>query len=245
MDEALYKTFPNTRWSLVSQVRRGTEREARAALAELFEKYRSPLVFALMAWAGASGRSRAEARTWAEDAVADVFAELVEKPEKLRAQRGKGNLRTYLKKCLQNSILNTQRALATQRRGGNVRHLAGEQLAGKEPLDLETPLRILDRRLAWQILGEAQESVAENLEPMDREVFRLYLAASNSHQEIADKLGLALKDVRNIIDRTRDKLRKRTRALVADIISDPAECEAELLELLGDAFPDARGRRTR
>ncbi len=236
MPDSLQRNFPATRWSLVSRVRGGSEAEARDALRELFEKYREPLLFALSAWVRSHGKDDAErARSGAEDALQEVFMRFVESPETLTACRGEGKLRWFLKTCLQNAIKNVWRDQGRQKRGGGVAHVPLDAL-GAEPHDLETPDRILDRRLAWQLLDEAQAKVAEQATEEELAVFRLYLAGKKA-PAIAEELGLTVKEVQNSIRRTRERLRAVLRGLVADTVADPAECEEELLQLLEDALP--------
>jgi RNA polymerase sigma-70 factor (ECF subfamily) len=228
--------FHTTRWSLVARAGAfsggGADSRAREALDELVRAY-WPALFAF-------ARSRGHGREEAADLVQGFFARVVEKGGLVPRER-RARFRAFLLAAFQHFAANEGERAAAARRGGGMRGIALDELAGEERLFSaeDEPVRAFERRYARRVLeralatlrteqaGAGQSSRLALLEPHlvgdDRAV--PYLA-------LATQLGASEGALKVAVHRLRRRFGELLRAEVAGTLTDPAEIDAELGELM-------------
>ena len=134
--------FQPTRWSIVQRVRSGVESVSRAALEDLCRDYWQPL----FSMALQEGLPREDA----EDATQDFFCTVLNKELFAQADRERGLLRTFLRKCFANHLVSRHRRGMAAVRGGGVNHVSidaeeGYRLHRLEIPVTDTPAKAFDR----------------------------------------------------------------------------------------------------
>lgn len=228
--------FHTTRWSLVARAGEfaagAGDSSARAALDELVRAY-WPALFAF-------ARSRGVGREEAADLVQGFFGRVVEKGGLVPRER-RARFRSFLLAAFQHFASNEGERAAAAKRGGGARVLELEDLAGEEDFlaTEDDPARAFERRYARRVLERAfatlrveqaeagQAARLARLEPHlvgdDQAVPYAVLAAELGTSEGALKVA---------VHRLRRRFGELLRAEVAGTLTDPAEIDAELGELM-------------
>jgi len=237
--------FRTTRWSVVSAAGRwragaGGD-EARAALGELIEAYWPPLY--------AYARRRGAGPEAAADSVQGFFARLVEKGGLAAENDGRGRFRAFVLRAFQHHCANEHARSHAQKRGGGhapisleAGSLEREERAVHEWKELgstETPERSFERRWALQVMQRALARLGLEQDRAGRgELFALlrpHLAPGGeppSHAEVAALVGTSEGAVKVALHRLRRRYGELVREEVAGTLTDPAEVDAELGDLL-------------
>lgn len=228
--------FATTQWQLVRSASVDQPAEARAALAELCERYWYPLYSFV--------RRRGHEREEAADLTQAFFVKLLEGQTLAQVDPARGRFRGFLLASMSHFIANHWRAEKAQKRGGGklvsleLNFDDGETRYRQEPAHDETPERIFARRWALTILRQAMESLQAELVAAGKErqfeVLRGYLDDSTtaSYQQASASLGISEVAVRVAVHRLREKYRRHLRAQVAQTVDSEQEIDRELQELL-------------
>jgi RNA polymerase sigma factor (sigma-70 family) len=236
--------FPSTSWSRIRLAAEGGEAGARRALEDLALRYGAPI----RAWLRTRFGSD-EARL--EDLAQDFFAWALESGFLAKADPARGRFRAFLKAALRNLALDRWRAERAQKRGGELRVASLEDGDGDGearctgPADpAAAPDAALDAAWRAEVLAHALERLEARLAAEGRSrafaVFREYVldpAPEADYASVAERHGLTVTDVSNILMRTKRRLRDEIRAVVMETVTGPEEFEAEMAWLLGGRGP--------
>ena len=116
--------FNTTRWSLLLQLRQGTEAESAEALEILCQSYWLPLY----AWLRGSGRSAEDA----EDIIQEFFAQLIQRQVLQKANPEKGRLRSFLLHCLKNHLADRHEYEGAAKRAGRADEISLDFIQAEE-----------------------------------------------------------------------------------------------------------------
>lgn len=109
--------FPATRWSVIDAARSREPEQRARALDTLFTAYWRPVYkYVRLRW----NRPTDDA----QDLTQGFFIELLERDLLAKYDPGKSRLRTYLRLCVDSFVMNEDKALRRQKRGGDVFHVA-------------------------------------------------------------------------------------------------------------------------
>jgi RNA polymerase sigma factor (sigma-70 family) len=234
--------FPTTRWSLIVLAgRREPTIECGEALATLCEGYWCPLY----AFARRLGYSVEDAK----DLTQGFFVRLLEKNFLRDFQRERGRFRTFLLAAFRHYAANEHHRAQAQKRGGCQAALSldFEDAEGRylqEPVDVQTPERMFERRWALTVLDRALARVGKQYAAGKRAWFerlRCFLTAAPRecpYSRIATELGASEGAIRLAVHRLRRRFREALQAEVAETVADAAETEDEIQFLIA-----AVGRR--
>jgi DNA-directed RNA polymerase specialized sigma24 family protein len=224
--------FATTRWSIVRAAAGSDPITQRAALRELCEIYWQPLYV----WLRQDGHAPDDA----EDLAQGFVAELLTKGSV--SGQVAGRFRSYLLGALRHYVANQRRHERTQQRGGDRMPIADRERAeqllrdaiGREAL----PDQAFARACALATIDRALLRLEreQGADPVRWAVLRRHLdgctEADQGYAGSAAELGLATGALRVAVHRARQRLGELLRADLAQGVSDPAELESELQELL-------------
>jgi RNA polymerase sigma-70 factor (ECF subfamily) len=232
------RSFQTTRWSVVRLAGGVDDVAAMRALTMLCDAYWYPLY----AYIRRCGKSPHDA----EDLTQGFFARLMEKKILAAAEPGKGKLRTFLLKCVQNFLADEHdRAMARKRGAWLLTSFSperAEELYAAEPVDDLTPDRLFQRRWTLTVLEYSLQLLEEEFSASGRgrvfEELRPFLgfgtAPDRRYEEIAVTLCIAVGTLKNQVFRLRERWRELLFEQVALTLDDPTpeEIKGELKELL-------------
>lgn len=228
--------FPNTRWTMVLQLRSSSEPLRQRAFEELCLAYWKPLYV----FARRCGHSPPDA----EDFTQGFFAQLLRREDLGTLAPEKGRLRTFFKTAFRNFIADEARRETRQKRGGS---------SGAFSLDIESaerqyqptlrdgvsPEEAFDRLWARTILRRTLGSLREKFQERGRtetwrelEVFLGPDEVAPPYAEVAAKLGQTENTIAAAIRRMRQEFRALLREEVADTLAPGEDLEDELRYLL-------------
>ncbi len=223
--------FQTTRWTVVARAK-GDGDDARAALAELCERYWYP-VFLFV-------RRRCATEEEALDRTQEFFARLIEKRFVEPADPSRGRFRGYLLACVRHDLANQRDHERAAKRGGDARivsidaRTAAGRFAG-EPSTTDDPEREFQRAFARtlleRVLGALRVEHAEAGKEEEFERLRPHLARSASAPSLADvaaALGTTEGATKVRLHRLRRRYAERLRAELADVVDRPGDVEDEL-----------------
>lgn len=217
--------FPNTRWSLVADVR-GPAKGREKALGELCGLYWMP-VYAFL-------RRRGMGAADAQDAAQGFFASLLEEDGFLKADADAGKMRSFLLGALQRWQRGEWRKSAALKRGGDREIFSMDALEAEKGFQVEeggvSPEDEFDRRCAVAILGAALQRLGDEQEAAGKgkafAVMRALLSPAGgnvSQESVAAELGLSAEALRVALHRLRKRFGELLRVTVADTLSAPTE----------------------
>jgi RNA polymerase sigma-70 factor (ECF subfamily) len=225
------ESFPTTRWSLVLEAG-DADVDAHEALAELCRTYWYP-VYAFIRRTGYDAND-------AEDLTQSYFARLLEKGVITAADQRKGRFRAFLRTDCHHFLIDQHRRRSGERAVArtSIDTSDGEGRYQYEPVDRDTPDRILDRAWAVTLLGRVLELLGDEYARSGRSLVFDHLKVvlveggrSVSAATLAARLGLS----ENAVNVAVHRLRKRYRAIleeqVAATLDDPAEIADEIRSL--------------
>ena len=209
---------------------------ARRAMGELARMYWFPLYAYL--------RRKGSTPVQAEDLVQGFFVRLLEKDALASVDRAKGKFRSFLLACLQNFLANEWDKRQAQKRGGGKELLALDALEAEaryasEPVDQMTPERVFERRWALAVLEHVLNRLRE--EYADRGQSAIFAALeqvlvggqAERYARIAERLGMTEGAVKVAGHRLRRRYRQILREEIAQTVSEPAQVDEEIRQLLG------------
>ena len=224
--------FPTTRWSLIVLAgKREPTVECEDALASLCSRY----WYALYAFARRLGYPAEDAK----DLTQGFFLRLLEKNYLRQFERERGRFRTFLLAAFRHYAANERDRAGAQKRGGSHETLSldfedAEARYRQEPIDLQTPERIYERRWALTVLDHALARVGDQYAANKRAWFdrlQSFLAAEPREfpcTQIAAELASSENAVRVALHRLRRRFREALKTEVADTVADTAETEDEI-----------------
>lgn len=228
--------MPETRWSLVQRVQQTDDNKARNALGELMKLYWDPL----HAYALARGESPSDV----DDAVQGFYEMLITRGSMLSVSQDRGRLRSFLKASFERYLIDLWDKRSAAKRGGGKHHLSLDHEEAqhhhiKELSHDLTPERLFERRWVLTLLGRVMEAMRASYARRGKEdIFQALKGALEwqstdfSYATAGEKIGMNENAVKQAVFRMRKKFGELLRWEVAETVSDPADVDAELRELL-------------
>jgi RNA polymerase sigma-70 factor (ECF subfamily) len=228
--------FAATRWSVVLAAGdSGLGSRRHQALAELCQAYWFPVY----AYLRRKGYKKAEA----EDLAQGFFAHLLEKKGYAAADPQRGRFRAFLITALQNFLHNAWDKEQAARRGGGLKPIELDTVAGEERFGLAAPDLppeiAFDREWAQAVVRSAlarlrQEYAAEGRELLFEQLQNGIINPGRqlSQSDLAERLGIAETAVKTALHRLRKHYRRCLREEIAQTTATPDEVDAEIRYLL-------------
>lgn len=235
MSEPAQRSFPTTRWSVISRLRSHESAETEGAVREVFTIYRYPLYGYLRM----TGMQHADA----EDVLQGFFEKLLRSESLAQAQRERGRLRTFLLTALSRFKSNWQRG--ERRRHQRVQtesDLWDEDEARWQREQIttgETPEVFFDRQWARELIDRVRGEVRSAYVKRGKEALHDALAPSlaggqdEDMEELASTLGVTVNNLRVSLHRLRGDFRERLIQAVKLTVDDGGDVRVELQHLLG------------
>jgi DNA-directed RNA polymerase specialized sigma24 family protein len=218
--------FPETSRSLLALATLHGEAEGREAMESLCERYYQPIKSFIL-W---NERHASDA----DDLTQAFFLHICEKGVMRRAERDRGKFRTFMISVLKNFLSHTNRAAATQKRGGRVELLTLDEVDAPT----ETDDARFDRAWAMALMDAALTQVAAEITETRGvealKTLRLFLSAQHtapSYETAAQSLNLSVAALKVDVMRWRRPLRELVRAEIGRTVSAPHEAEEEFVYL--------------
>ena len=227
--------FTTTHWSVVLAAQADSTPKARAALAQLCERYWYPLY----AYLRRSGHSADDA----QDLTQAFFARILEKRTFRQADPARGRFRSFLLASLKNFVANERGRARAQKRGGVTPPLSLEfdTAEGRyriEPPNDETPEKVFDRRWALTLLeGVLARLRGEFVKTQKETVFdhlKVYLAGQKAdvgYAKVGEQLEMTEGAVKVAVHRLRRRFRHLLREEISQTVSSPDQVEDEIRHL--------------
>lgn len=217
--------FQATLWTLVLKAKD----HSQEALEELIRSYWKPVYVYIRRWGYPSEE--------AKDLTQGFFADLLERDFLKGVSREKGRFRTFLLTVLKRYLINESERKRAQKRGGGKAMLSLDFTRAERdftimPTTDETPERAFNRQWALEAMARALTTLAREVEPGLFDSIKPHLAGGPAYEETAKKLGMTVVRLNNLIHRTRKRYREILRAEIAGSLSDPAEADEEVRNLL-------------
>ncbi|MEM7146753.1 MAG: sigma-70 family RNA polymerase sigma factor [Verrucomicrobiota bacterium] len=230
--------FPDTRWTLVLQIRDPENPDARQrALSDLCEAYWPP-VYAFV-------RSKGNAPADAEDLTQGFFAHLLAHNAIAQADADRGKLRTFLLASVKNYMTNEWKKAHRQKRGGDKTILsldadnAETRFHPPERGHDLTPDKVYERQWALTLLDQVLKKLHDKYKTDGKAILfdtlKPYLtpgAATPPHAEVATQLDMSESAVKVAVHRLRQRYAKLLRETIADTLAPEEDPEQELTHLL-------------
>lgn len=223
--------FPATRWTLIREAQ-GDPAARRAALDELLAAYWTPLYV----YARRKGLSAEDA----QEAVQDLFADLLERRFPGTLDPARGRLRGWLKACLDHQLVDRHAARTAKKRGGGVRHVPLDTEVGERAVAAaaEGPEEAYTRQWAAQVMERALARLGEEHRDQARagsfDVLLRFFGSgpAPAYRDVAAETGMSVPQLKAFLHRAR----LRYRALVLDevrlTVASPEDAEREMSELV-------------
>ncbi len=179
----------------------------------------------------------------AKDAVQGFFCVLLERELFAKADREKGKLRAFLLNAFKNFLADEWRSGQAAKRGGGKEIVSFDALDAEtryaaEPIDVESPDQLCDRRWAITLLHRAIDALKDVYQQEGKEelfaILNPYILVPLDHENvlrIAKALGVTNENTKMILSRLRERYRKAFRSEVAETVSSEAEVEEEMAAL--------------
>jgi RNA polymerase sigma-70 factor (ECF subfamily) len=226
--------FETTRWSLIASAR-DSDKNAEKALEDLCQAYWKP-VFTYVCRRGFRPDK-------AEELAQEFFVRLLEKDVVTHADQSRGRFRHFLQASIRNFISNERDKVRAQKRGGGLKKLEIDGLAGAADTLLIadeqlSPDVMFDRSWALTLIDNVFETLRR--EWADRGKSELYEALEcrltgarlgEPYADVAKRLGMTEAAVKLAANRMRSRYRDLLRAEVLDTVSSESELEMELQDL--------------
>ncbi|HUS35309.1 MAG TPA: sigma-70 family RNA polymerase sigma factor [Verrucomicrobiae bacterium] len=224
--------FQTTQWSVIMRAGQGAEE----ALVRLCRNYWTPLY----AYARRRGNSAPEA----EDLTQSFFAHILEHRSFANVAPAKGRFRTFLLVSLKNFIENESRRDRAQKRGGGRFIISWEDLppGAREiaaPDEQLSPEKLYDREWALTLVSRVLKQLQKECEAARKsELFERLKGGltgqtgEQSYKQIAAELKMSEGSVKVSAHRLRRRFGELLREQVERTVSDPAQVEDELREIL-------------
>ena len=229
-------TMPATRWSLVQKAQRSDDPQALKALGDLLKIYWSPLIGYAIA--------RGEPQSEAEDSVQGFYEMLITRGSMQSVSQDRGRLRAFLRAAFERFLIDQWDRRSAEKRGGGRQPVSldekqEEQYEVRELSHEVTPDKIYQRRWALTLLGRAMDALQSNYRRRGKEDIFLALKSALewhgsefAYAEAGEKIGMNENAVKQAVFRMRKKFGELLHWEVAQTVTDPADVEHEMRELL-------------
>jgi RNA polymerase sigma factor (sigma-70 family) len=239
--------FRTTHWSAILRSAQSQAPGARAALAELCERYWHPLYGFI--------RRRGYGPEEAQDLTQGFFLHLLEHRALRHVDPLKGKFRSFLLASLQNYLAKEADRARCLKRGGRLDFIAldaasAEERYRLEPLDCLTAETLFDARWAMTLLKRAMDRLdaeyaaqgkTATLEALKPFLEPLGGPGAPPYEEAANRLRVSVGAVKTLIHRARKRHQALLREEVARTVGDPHEVDEEI-HALCEALITAEGR---
>jgi RNA polymerase sigma factor (sigma-70 family) len=228
--------FATTRWSVVLAAGRTDSPQAAEALEKLCRAYWYPLY----AYVRRRGRSPEDAR----DLTQDFFATLLEKNYLARADRERGNFRTFLLTAINNFLHNEHERANTLKRGGGHQFVSWDETTAEdryalEPANILSPEKIFEKRwvatLLEQVLTRLQQefALAGRVKLFDQLKSHLWAEDdATPYAQLATRFNMTVVAIKVTVHRLRERYGDLLREEIGQTVADPAEVDDEIRHLL-------------
>jgi RNA polymerase sigma-70 factor (ECF subfamily) len=229
-------TFRTTHWTQVLEAAE-TEKDADAALSDLYLTYWSPLY--------AYARRRGLSPTEAEDLTQDFFARMISHQSLAGVQREGGKFRSFLLKGLERLLADQWDRLRAQKRGGGQKALSLDIEHGEACLEAlalaneATPESVFEKQWVAALLKRVREQLQREEISAEKEGLFLDLqphlqgdGVGLPYAEIANRHGMREGAIKVKVHRMRQRFGQLLREEVARTVSNHEEVEEELRYLI-------------
>jgi RNA polymerase sigma factor (sigma-70 family) len=228
--------FGTTHWSLILALKDAEPERTRQALAELCRRYWYPLYSVI--------RRRVHDADQAADLTQDFFLHLIEKDALRRADPALGRLRSFLIASVKNFLANERDRAVARKRGGEARPVTFDEMEADRRYQVDARAgwdqeRAFDHQWALTVLRRALARLRSEFEANGRAAEFDHLCpfltgdgGERPYREIASSLGTTEAAVKSAVRRLRRRYGETLREEIAETLSDPGDCEAELRYLL-------------
>lgn len=229
-------SMPETRWSLVQRVQSKDDGQAIRALGELMKAYWQPLqIYAL---------GRGASPSDAADAVQGFYEMLITRGSMLTVSQERGRLRAFLRSSFERYLCDQWDKSSAAKRGGGRQHVSLDQEEAerrhlKELADGATPEKLYERRWVLTLLSRVMDTLQANYRRRRKEDVFLALRSALewhgtefSYADAGRTIGMNENAVKQAVFRMRKKFGELLRWEVAQTVTNPADVEAEMRELL-------------
>jgi RNA polymerase sigma factor (sigma-70 family) len=223
-----------TRWTVVMLAAKSNDPAGKAALADLYQLYWSPLY--------AFARYRGYSPEDAQDLTQGFFVHLMEHETLTRANPLKGRFRSFLIGSFQKYLsVDAQRARCVKRGGDrefvslDIQDAEGRLLA--QPSENLTPEKLFDAQWAMTLLDRAMARLREEytkrgdlstFDVLKVIVDRVESKDLLSYEHAAKLLGVRTGAAKTLVHRFRKRYSATVRQEIARTVSDPAEVDEEI-----------------
>jgi RNA polymerase sigma factor (sigma-70 family) len=232
-----HAVFATTHWSVVLAA--ASQPESQEPWEELCRGYWYPL-YAFIRRDGYTPHD-------AQDLTQEFLARLVHKRQLEGIQAGRGKFRSYLLVTLKHFLSDDRKRSGAKKRGGDYILVSFDQELAEsrfqnEPGGAVPPESLFDRQWALQLLERVADRLRNRYAERGRELLFRHLEPclggserSQSYAEIAASLRVDEATIKVAAHRLRKEFGAELRAEVARTVSDPAEIDAEIRELIAVA----------
>ncbi|MGE0786298.1 MAG: RNA polymerase sigma factor [Sandaracinaceae bacterium] len=233
--------FPATPGSAIFGVRSDDAIARARAFSALVRAYWKPVYKRIRLKYGKSNEE-------AKDLTQAFFARALEREVFETYEPEVARFRTFVRRCLDNFVMNAEEARTAKKRGGGAMPLslhfeeAELELVRHGHLEEAPDESGFDRDFVRALHDLSLEALREDLRERGREkaliAFERYDLADDeasrpTYGELADELGVKASDVTNYLHATRKRLRAIVLMNLRTITTDDAEYRSEALDLLG------------
>lgn len=228
--------FATTQWTLVWTAAKEDAQMARPAFAELFQRYWQPLFFV----ARQTGLSKEDA----EDAIQEFFSSLLSDSFFEKADPMAGRFRSYLCVAWKRFLIDDYRRRLAEKRGGSMHRLTLDvnllesrwQAAAARTSKVD---QLFEKAWAESVLANVRRKLAEEYARRGRAtIFETLIAyvtqpmQAADYEKVAAESNLTPGAAKVALHRLRQRFGEVLRDVIAETVSDPAEIDLEIDELL-------------
>jgi RNA polymerase sigma factor (sigma-70 family) len=221
--------FPETHWSQLLELSNPAHPAHAQHMESLVHRYWKPLYYYVRALRRFSNED-------AEDLTQDFFEMLLRRVDFATLSPDRGSFRGFLKTALKRFVVSSERKRI-------VRETQVLRFAELDKTWFEmirhgelTPEEAFDRAWARDVMEEATGRIKATLEiegkPKLYEMFREYTDGGLTYEQLAEKHGVSLDDVRNGLRSVREKGREVMKDILRDYLFPGEDIEAELRFIL-------------
>lgn len=229
--------FPTTATTLVEALMRGAEGDAGVAAELLARAYWKPIYkYVRLRW----GRPQEEA----EDLTQGFFVDVVGRGRLAGFTPARARLRTFIRRCLDNYVIDDERRRVANKRGGGARPVAFDHAQAERELALastagDDPETLFHREWVRRVVELAREELTAEL---SRKRKTEHLAVFDAlvdeeppptHAQVAERFGISVIDVQNRLAYARRAFRRLVVQLVTRLSANEEERRLELQALAG------------
>lgn len=232
-----YLGFPSTAWTAILKAKERSSKEYRDRIGYLITMYWKPVYNYVRAiWK--------KSEEDATDLTQEFFCYVMEKNSLETVSPDKGRFRTFVKVSLKNFLINQQKMMKAQKRGGNLKSVSLDSIG-----DLTSPGpgddEFFDKEWARTVITRCVKILKKTLVERNKEIYyKVYEMydinpvepGSLSYEHAAQKLGIKESDIRNYLFYARKLLKKIIEEEIKSYVLKQAEVPSEMKFLLSLKF---------